>query len=745
MKEEFSQEKVVEKTGRFNTFSGVFRPNVLTILGLSFYLLVGWIVGQAGVWQALGIIFLANLVTLFTGLSISTIATGMKIKAGGNYYMISRSLGQEIGGTIGIQLYISQAISVAFYIIGFTKVFTSIPMFAEVDPQLLGTAVVLIFTFIVFLYAHVAMKLHFVMFAILLCTIASFFTGGWGEFQTTALTSHYDVGENFWTVFAIFFPAVTGIAIGASMSGDLKKPEENIPRGTMYSIVCTAAVYLLAAVWYGTHGTPDELKNNETLMMDIALFPTMILVGMLSSTLSSTLSSMLAAPRILQAIANDGIVPSFFAHKLGSKKEPGVAILITFIIAVIVIWAGDLRDIAPILSMFFLNTYGMTNLVALVETLVQNPNFRPKFKVHPIFYFLGVVGCYGSMFLISPTATGIAVGISVLVYFGLAKRNMEQKWGDVRSGIWKSIAKLALFKIEEEEITKNWRLNIVAFSKHREQRSTLLDFVKRLKYGHGVTTFMELITYCSEDGKDFISIRLNKLKKVKKQIQEQDVTAFTEVVLVPDVDNAMITISQANGTGSMEPNTVLLGLSRTKGGRLRQFDNAQKINELNKTVMIYKKNTSMDEAEPYPDNVDIWWKGDKGNFSIMLMLAYLMTRHKTRNPGKIRVIRMVKNSREKTTAMNYINNILTKTNINAEIKTIETTEDKFYDFIPEESKDNGTAMVGFSELPELEDGAEYMDKINKLSKKTNALLLVSGANLKKSSSNIVPMENLLNI
>jgi len=726
---------------KFGTFSGVFRPNVLTILGLTFYLRVGWVVGESGLTNALIIILLANLVTILTGLSISTIATGMPVKAGGNYYMISRSLGQEIGGTIGLQLYLSQAISVAFYTVGFTEVFTSIDQFKDINPQILGSCVVLFFAVVSYIGTGFAMKLHFVMFIILILTIASFFTGGWGEITAPNWTSTYTEGENFWTVFAVFFPAVTGIAIGTSMSGYLKKPEENIPKGTMYSIAITCIIYLLSAVWYGVHATQDELKTNFVIMQEMALFPMMILVGMVSSTLSSTLNSTFAAPRLLTVMSDDGIVPKILAHKMGSKTEPGVAILVTFFISVAFIWVGGINEIAPIVSMFFLNTYGMTNLVAFIETVVQNPSFRPKFKVPAIIYLIGGIGCYATMYLISPMATGLGIVISASIYIWLTKKQIQQNWGDVRSGIWKSIAKFALFKIEQKGSSKNWRLNIIVFSKYRDQLDSLIDFINRLKYGHGITTIMELITYNSDEGKDFLKIREDKLNEVKQVIKKKNCNAFAEVTLVSDIENSIITISQANGTGSMEPNTALMGKSHTKEGRLQQLEIAQQLNNLNKTVLMYNKNERKEAL--YPDNVDIWWRGDKNDFNIMIMLAHLLTMHKTRIRGKIRIFRFAKSQSDGINENNYIQDVLKKANINAVVETIEGTEEEFFECIEKRSNENGLAMLGFYNIKEL--GEEFIEKINELSKKTNSLLLVSGANLEKSSSHTVPMENLLNI
>ncbi|MGB3544364.1 MAG: hypothetical protein WBA11_15710, partial [Rubrivirga sp.] len=222
-------------TARFGTFAGVFTPNVLTILGIILFLRTGWVVGQAGLGGALIIILLANAISFLTGLSLSSIATSMDVRAGGNYYLISRSLGLEIGGAIGIPLYLSQAISVAFYIIGFVEAMEVIPFLAAFDAQVFATVVALAFVAIAYVGADFALKIQFGILAILIAALVSFFAGGWGETQAPTMGASYTEGISFWAVFAVFFPAVTGIEVGISLSGDLKDPSKSIPRGTIAS------------------------------------------------------------------------------------------------------------------------------------------------------------------------------------------------------------------------------------------------------------------------------------------------------------------------------------------------------------------------------------------------------------------------------------------------------------------------------------------------------------------------------
>ena len=366
MKEQLQETREVSQ-GRFGALSGVFVPTVLTILGIILFLRMGWVVGQAGLAGTVVIILLANLITLITGLSLSTIATNMFVKTGGAYYMISRTLGLEIGGAIGIPLYLSQAISVAFYIIGFSEAFTA--TFPGLEPHLLSTGLVLIFGFLAFVGADFVLKIQFAILAILAGALISLFSGG-GAQVAPPLWASAAATASFMEVFAIFFPAVTGIMVGVSMSGDLKNPARDIPRGTLLAIGATSLVYLSVAAWLGTHASTSELLSDYMIMHKLARWPVLILLGIYASTLSSALGSILAAPRTLEALSRDRTAPSFMGKRLGSSSEPRLAVIVSTGIALAVIWMGNLDFVAPIITMFFLNTYGMLNLTAGLERLV---------------------------------------------------------------------------------------------------------------------------------------------------------------------------------------------------------------------------------------------------------------------------------------------------------------------------------------------------------------------------------------
>ncbi len=712
-----------QTAGRFGTFAGVFTPNVLTILGLILFLRIGWVVGESGLINALIIISLANVISFLTGLSLSAVATSMQVKAGGKYYMISRSLGLEIGGAIGIPLYLSQAISVAFYIIGFTEALISIEFFAQIDPRLIATAVTIVFAVIAYVGADFALKIQYFILAALVVSLIAFFGGGWDNFISPTLTPNYSEGVSFWLVFAVFFPAVTGIAVGASFSGDLKDPSRSIPAGTLASIVVTAIIYLAAAVWFSLHLPPQYMIENTLSMQDIALVPWLILVGVWASTLSSALGSILAAPRTLQAIAKDRVTPYWMASQMGSPTEPRMAVLITFVIAVGIIWMGDLDFVAPVITMFFLNTYGMINLVAGIEKLVGNPSFRPRFRIPWWVSILGAIGCYGAMFLINSIATVIAIVISYGIFFILQRRRLERTWGDVRSGIWFAIARYALLNLESQpRNAKNWRPNVMVFTGQPYNREQLALLSEWICSGQGIVTFFQVLVG-EIDTLAQRSIRETARKHIRSYIEDKNMTAFAEADIVSDFKSGALTIAQAHGISGLEANTVVMGLSETPEGRLNQLDLMRSLYKLKKSVLLLH----YDQVRGFGQKkvINIWWRGRGRNGDLMVLLAHLIRQDRAWDRAEIRLMRIIDSASGVEQTKANMRTLLEKIRVTAEPRVLVRTDpsQSISELIIQHSYDADLSMVGVF-WPEVENLSEYAEAQNDLVQGIGSVLLV---------------------
>ena len=582
----------------------------------------------------------------------------------------------------------------------------AVPVLGGLDPQLLATGVALAFVVIAYVGADFALKIQFGILAILVAALVSFFAGGWGSIGSPTTAASYTDGVTFWVVFAVFFPAVTGIEVGISLSGDLKEPSKSIPRGTIASILITAVIYVLAAVWFATHLSPAELIGNTSAMSEIAAFPLLILAGVAASTLSSALGSVLAAPRTLQAVAGDRVVPRWMAGQMGSPTEPRAAVLITGVIAVGVIWAGDLDVVAPVITMFFLNTYGMVNLVAAIEKLVGNPSFRPTFAVKPFVPALGALGCYGAMFLINAPATVAAIVVTYGIYFYLRRRETVDAWGDVRSGVWTSLARFALLKLERRggtEDARNWRPNLMVFTGQPHNREHLVALADWLSLGRGVVTFSQLITGAVEDPNK-PALREAARERIREYIRDHRMAAFAEAQIVPDFARGAVSVAQAHGIGRLEANTVVMGWSGTPGGRGLLLRVLRDLADLRKSVLFL--HVAEGRAFGARRTVHVWWGGRGGNGDLMLILAHLVARNRDWDRAAVRVLRMVGGPEGVEGVREETARLLEAVRVEAEVEVVVRRDRPFVEVVREHSAAADLTVLGMQRPDGADDYGE---------------------------------------
>ncbi|MEM7725744.1 MAG: amino acid permease [Cyanobacteria bacterium P01_A01_bin.45] len=601
------------------TFGGVYTPSVLTILGVIMYLRFGWVVGNVGLVGTLLIVTLATSITFLTSLSVCAIATDREVRVGGAYYMISRCLGIEVGGAVGISLYFAQALSIALYTIGFAE--SIVKTFGYLNQTYVALGVTILIAILALTSAQIAVKAQYIiMGAIALSLVCLIF----GNSVPNVTPQGWDIpsnGEPFWGVFAVFFPAVTGIMSGVSMSGDLRNPSRSIPIGTLAAVGTGYLIYMGLPFLIAMRADTATLVTDRLVMKMMSLWKPAILFGVWGATLSSALGSILAAPRVLQALARDGIFPSwmsFLGRGSGKNDEPRLGTWVTLSVAIAAVCIGDLDLIAPVLTMFFLTTYLVLNLSATIEGFLQSPSFRPSFKVHWIWSLLGGIGCLWVMLLINPVATLVA-GIIVLgIFFWLQKRELTTTWGDVRRGIWMALLRAGIYQIESGEDTKNWRPNILVFSGSPSKRWSLIQLANALTHKRGFITVASVLPSGTRD----LSQQKDLEDKISDRLKKQQVKALVRVVTAPDPFAGMIQLVEAYGLGSLIPNTILLGDSEDKTRRDRYCEMIQKLYYAKRSVMILRENA--DQRFGLNRTIDVWWGGMQANGSLMLLLAYML-------------------------------------------------------------------------------------------------------------------------
>ncbi|MBA2662419.1 MAG: hypothetical protein H0U74_09010 [Bradymonadaceae bacterium] len=476
-----------EKSVGMGTFQGVYRPTILTILGVIMYLRQGWIVGEAGLLGMVAIISLTFLITGTTALSLSSITTNIRVGTGGVFSIISQSLGLETGGSIGIPLFLGQALAAALYIYGFSEAWLYI---FPGHPQWLVAYGAFALAFGVTLVStRLAFKLQSAMLVVILASFLSIILGwtslGAGEvtLQNPTLLGSFEDG-GFWLLFAVFFPAGTGITIGASMSGALANPRRSIPLGTLAAWATALFVYILMAIWYSTVATPEELRSNYLVVVDHAAFGELVLLGILGSTFTAALSSMVAAPRVLQALGAHGIVPKrAFFGRLSLGGEPRNAILATGALVAAALLLGSLNNIAILITMFFLLTYLTLNIVVLIEQGLGMISFRPIFRVPIAVPAVGTIACVVAIFVISPAFALVALAFVAAIYIYLVGRKLESPWQTVRSSIFVSLADWAakrIAKSPDEANERSWKPDLLVPVESRAQLDGSFRFLRVL-------------------------------------------------------------------------------------------------------------------------------------------------------------------------------------------------------------------------------------------------------------------------
>ncbi|MBN1436780.1 MAG: amino acid permease [Sedimentisphaerales bacterium] len=550
---------------KFGTFLGVFTPSVLTILGVIMYLRFGWVLSSAGLLGTVLIVLLCTSISFITALSASAVATNMAIGAGGEYFLISRSLGLTIGGAIGIPLFLCRTLSVTLYCYGLAE---AIAMFwpsgwGNLPPlPWIAAGWVILTTAIAGKSAAVSLKLQVPLMIVvglsLLALAVGIFNGPLREPDFLPVGDRLADAGGFWVVLAVFFPAVTGFTAGIGMSGDLRDPQRSIPRGTLLAVLVGLAIYLVVPVLLSLTGlvSSEELSDTQ-VWTRLAIFGGLLVYpGMCSAILSSAFGSALAGPRVLQSLARDGLAPAFFG-RVSKSGEPMAATLAAGVIAVSAAALGNLNAVARLVTIFFLTLYVSVNLVAATESLVKDPSYRPTLRVPWFISLLGALGSLVVIFLISPVACVIALGLELGVWLYLRRRSLAANWGDVWEGVWGSLARFALYKLARRTADpRSWRPIIMLFADQIQQRAGLAKVGAWLNLNRGIMTVCE--TRVGDIGNDMPSVTQRE-DEINDFLDRHGISGFGEVVLVDNFEDGVLGIAQSSGVGGLRYNTVLFG------------------------------------------------------------------------------------------------------------------------------------------------------------------------------------------
>ncbi|XP_018569114.1 solute carrier family 12 member 4 isoform X2 [Anoplophora glabripennis] len=781
---------------RMGTLIGVYLPCIQNIFGVILFIRLTWVVGTAGVIQGFLIVFCCCCVTMLTAISMSAIATNGVVPGGGSYFMISRSIGPEFGGAVGMLFYTGTTLAGAMYIVGAVEIVlmymtSSLTLFGDIADEevkynnfrVYGTGLLLVMGTIVFVGVKFVNKFATVALACVIFSILAVYIGIFvningndklhmcllgnrvlkmdnisncnkdpsgvlhkmfcptgnescdpyyykhdvsidrgikglssgvlfdniydsfleqGQFiargrepadteplgDDTFNQIFADITTSFTILIGIFFPSVTGIMAGSNRSGDLADAQRSIPIGTICAILTTSTVYLSSVLLFA--GTVDNLLlrdkfgssiGGKLVVANIA-WPNqwVILIGSFLSTLGAGLQSLTGAPRLLQAIAKDGIIPFLAPFAVSSSRgEPTRALILTLLICQCGILLGNVDVLAPLLSMFFLMCYGFVNLACALQTLLRTPNWRPRFKYyHWSLSFIGLSLCIAVMFMTSWYLALLAMAMAGIIYKYIEYRGAEKEWGDGIRGLALSAARYSLLRLEEgPPHTKNWRPQILILVKLTSdllpKYRKLFSFAAQLKAGKGLTICSSVIggEYTRSCGEAMAA-----KQSLSKTMEEERVKGFADVLVARDITEGLSNLVQTAGLGGLKPNTVILGWPygwrQSEDDRTWQvfLETVRNVTAARMALLVPKGiNFFPDSGDKVVGNIDIWWIVHDGG--LLMLLPFLLKQHRTWKNCKMRIFTVAQMEDNSIQMKKDLKTFLYHLRIEAEVEVVE--------------------------------------------------------------------------
>jgi solute carrier family 12 sodium/potassium/chloride transporter 2 len=708
-----------EQRGHSFGTAPVFLASISTILGAIMFLRFGYAVANTGLLGAILIIILGHMVTMPTALALSEIATNRRVEGGGAYFIISRSFGITVGGAIGISLYFSQAISVAFYMIAFAEAFQSLGPGIEsltgisFDPRIISIpASFLLVVLVIFKGADLGVKVLWFVAGILALALLMFFSGSPVEGVDISHIGLFDTIDNsdpFIIVFAICFPAFTGMIAGVGLSGDLANPRKSIPHGILSATIAGMIIYLALTIKLAISATPEMLAGDQLIMAKIALWGPIIPTGLACATLSSAVGSLLVAPRTLQALARDRVIPfsaelnRFFASGSGKTNEPRNATIVTAVLILIVVAFGNVDFVARIISMFFMVTYGSLCTISFLEHFAARPAYRPSFRSRWYLSFMGALMCFLIMFQMDPLFALIAIILMVAIYQSILS-NREGQPDDLSAilyGVMSQATRYMRVRMQKSRSGRrltDWRPSIIMINNRTFDRFAPLQFLGWLSHRYGFGTYLHYIEgrLNSETYKESRKL----MNQLIKEVQERPRSIYVDTLISPSMITALAQSLQIPGVSGMPNNTTLFEFSVHDSDEVLKetYNNCLLAGAAYMNVLILRHG---DHHFGDRSNIHIWlnWH-DYNNANLMILLSYILLAHQDWDNAEISIFAAfpkeeVEEKRQKLTTMVSSGRIpITEKNIRI-IPTDSSTD--FNQLVQSRSSHADLVIMGFTE------------------------------------------------
>ena len=638
------------KKANFGTLP-VFMTTLSTILGAVLFLRFGYAVGHVGLLGTLAIIVIGHMVTLPTAMAVAEIATNQKVEGGGVYYIISRSFGINIGAAIGVALYFSQAISVAFYIIACAEAFG--PVFdwinasygLELSDKRLVSIPLTILVSLLMLYkgASIGIKTLYFVVTILFVSLVMFFAGT-TEYETANAIDYLKVipdGDSFFYVFAIIFPAFTGMAAGVGLSGDLKNPKRSIPAGTILATIAGMLIYIFAAFKLNVAASAEDLAGDQLIMSKIAIWGPIIPIGLVCATLSSALGSIMVAPRTLQALGVDRVfgfdsINKWMSKEKGKNQEPINGIFVTSIIALVFVAIGNVDFVAEIISMFFMVTYGAICLISFLHHFAADPSYRPSFKSKWYFSLIGAIMCFYLMFSMNPAYAVGSLAIMIVIYIIITRVNQDTHGlAKIFQGvIFQLSRKLQIFLQKVEKDDEDWRPSVICISRSAFKRTHDFDLIRWMCHRYGFGTYVHYINgYLSRETHQQAESDLQELIKIASDVKSN---VYLDTMISPSFTTAIAQSLQLPSISGKDGNMFLFEFSRMNNESTQDIvANIPLVSAANFDLCVL---STAEKGFGFKREIHIWiTQSDYQNANLMILIGYIIMGHPEWSKAQIKI------------------------------------------------------------------------------------------------------------
>lgn len=701
----------------FGTWYGVFVPNVTMMFGVILFLRIAMVTGYVGLPMMLLIGTISLIFMILTSISISSIVTNLQVKGGGVYYIASRTLGIEIGGAIGIAIYLAQVCSIALCVTGFAYSIQEI--FPFIKAELIELVTLLLLTPLSVYSTNWTLRLQVGIFFVLLIALISVICGSMpSEVQLSSL-AYYPNSLSFWQAFAIIYPALTGIEVGMAMSGQLRSPGWSISVGTVSSLIFSYLTYMGLAIFVATKIPLEALVSDPFILVKYAKYGGLVYVGIWCATLSSALGSILAAPKMLQTLAEDGIAPQIFSQTFGHESEPRYAIAFTSFLALLCALFTKIDQIIPILSMIALITYGVLNFLAFFGEWVKPASWRPAIRSNLLIPLGGMFMAVYFMFSISPLWSWVGIALVIVFHFLLQRQGLRVDFQDIRESVVFFLSRLLINKLEQPtQHALNWHPQLIVFVMSPQNNLKMIHLAHSLTRKNGILSYATVMTHETAGGD---IDRFESLKQtLRSYYQKLGISCFVEVAAWDSFESGFESFVKSYGFGGIQPNTAVMGWPVRDEEFDRLADLAIYAKDAKKNFFLFKEGEGSNIKQytrrlSGKKTIHLWWDGlDRSNFE--LMLSYILNLKSSLVWGKaqLTIKSVAVDNLAKKHVQDYLLDYCLKNRIKAKVD-IHLLSDfaYYYKTISHASREASLVFVGLSAA---EDKVLYSDYLRAVDK-----------------------------